>query len=811
MVRSFLLSTAAVLATPAVAQTAPAPAPDPVEVTPIDESGEDEEEAIVITGQRERGAVIGDIPPENQLSARDIRAYGASSITELLADLAPQTGSARGRGGGQPVVLLNGRRISGFGEIRDLPPEAIFRIDILPEEVALKYGYRADQRVVNFVLRPRFRSTATRLEGDVATEGGRIGGEFDVTRLLLQENGRVSLNAHVERSSALTEAERDIRLADDTLVDDRRFRTLVGAREQYRLGGTVNRTILGDVSATVDGRVERVTGRSLFGADLTGLDPLERNTTTDSGRLGFALNGNRDRWRWSADGGYEVTRSLTRSDRDEELVEPRDRARTLNRFGEVTLVANGPLAELPAGRANVTLRLSGDTRDLEGEARRGLTETSTDLGRDRVGAAVNVDLPVAKRNGALSALGNLSVNANAEVERLSHFGTLTTLGGGLVWSPVQRLNLIASVTREEGAPGLTQLGDPVLETPGTRIFDFVTGQAVEVTAITGGNPELRSDQRTIWKLGGTWQPFEKTDLDLRFDYTRSRLKDPVSTFPGPSEAIEAAFPERFTRDASGQLVRVDLRPVNFERADRDTLRWGFNFQKPLRSARPTAAQIEQLRARAGLPRREPRSEGASSGREGGAGAGQRRGGGGGFGRFGGGRQGGRLQLSVFHTVTLKDEVRIRPGLPVLDYLDGEALDGNGGRPRHQLELEGGYFNNGLGARLSANWRSGTEIEGGENGNLRFSPLTRVNLRLFANLGERFNLVAKAPWLRGAQVRFGVDNIFDAKPRVRGAGGVTPLNYQSDLLDPLGRTVSISIRKLFLPPRLRQRPAQQPGS
>jgi hypothetical protein len=27
----------------------------------------------------------------------------------------------------------------------------------------------------------------------------------------------------------------------------------------------------------------------------------------------------------------------------------------------------------------------------------------------------------------------------------------------------------------------------------------------------------------------------------------------------------------------------------------------------------------------------------------------------------------------------------------------------------------------------------------------------------------------------------------------------PVNYQPDLLDPLGRTIMISIRKLFLPP------------
>ena len=109
---------------------------------------EDEEgETIVVTGQRQRGAVIGDIPPEVQLDRREIRALGAASLSELLDAIAPQTRSGRGRDGGRPVILLNGRRISGFSEIRDIPPEAIVRIDVMPEEVALKYGYRADQRV----------------------------------------------------------------------------------------------------------------------------------------------------------------------------------------------------------------------------------------------------------------------------------------------------------------------------------------------------------------------------------------------------------------------------------------------------------------------------------------------------------------------------------------------------------------------------------------------------------------------------------------------------------------------------------------
>jgi hypothetical protein len=87
----------------------------------------------------------------------------------------------------------------------------------------------------------------------------------------------------------------------------------------------------------------------------------------------------------------------------------------------------------------------------------------------------------------------------------------------------------------------------------------------------------------------------------------------------------------------------------------------------------------------------------------------------------------------------------------------------------------------------------------------------VNLRLFANLGEQFGLVANRPWLRGTQVRLAVDNLFNARQRVRDPLGQTPINFQPDLLDPLGRNVSISVRKLFLPPPrfFRQQQPQQP--
>ena len=137
------LLAAGLLPLAAQAQTAPAgPTPTPAPRGPAAGDDGDEPDDIVVTAGRtqQRGAVIGDIPPEEQLGPAEIRSYGVSSVADLINELSPQSRSDRGRSGA-PVVLLNGRRISSFAEIRNIPTEAIARVDILPEEVALKYGY----------------------------------------------------------------------------------------------------------------------------------------------------------------------------------------------------------------------------------------------------------------------------------------------------------------------------------------------------------------------------------------------------------------------------------------------------------------------------------------------------------------------------------------------------------------------------------------------------------------------------------------------------------------------------------------------
>ncbi|MCD2315730.1 TonB-dependent receptor [Sphingomonas sp. IC-11] len=756
------------------------------------------EEDIVVTGSRvPRGSVIGDITPEVVLSGRDIRAYGASNIGELLEELAPLTGSIQGRGAGAPVVLLSGRRISGFREIRDLPPEAIQRVDILPEEVALKYGYRPDQKVVNIVLRRRFNAITAEAETNLATDGGRQVHEADVNYLRLANGSRFSVDGEYTHSNPLFETERDIANADPN-------RTLLAASDTAKLNATYNRTIFGNVSATLNGELEGTNSLAGLGSAANG-QRLLRDSRTRTGALSYALNGDLSKWRWSLDGGYTRDWTTTLTDRDYAAGVQRDRARSVTELLQTEATLSGNLADLPAGAITATLKASASMRDIHSESRRADVFTATDLSRDQVSGQANVDVPIF-RNGPIGAL---SINVNGAVDQLSDFGTLGAVGYGFNWRPVEAIRVIGSMTYEDGAPTIQQLGNPVIVTPNVRVFDLTTGQTVNAITLEGGNPNLLADQRRVLKLGLTAKPISGTDLTMLVNYTDSRIENPIASFPTATPEIEAAFPDRFDRDGAGALIRIDNRPVNFESSRQRQIRWGFNWSETLEAPPPagpdgqplTPEQIEERRSAMRERFRQERGSGTSE--SGVRTAGSRGfGGAGGFGGRGlGGGRTGRVQFSAFHTWRLEDTIRIRPGVPELDLLDGSATGARGGRPRHEIEFNAGYNRNGIGVRLNGTWESGTTLLANPGGapspeDLTFGSLFTANLRLFADLSQQRALVQKAPFFRGSRVTLAINNLFNQRLEVRDAARAVPIGYQPSLLDPLGRSVRLSFRKLF---------------
>jgi iron complex outermembrane receptor protein len=908
------------LADPAAAQTPPAvpPAGSPSDAAAATaeaqgEAGEGEE--IVVTGRKPVGSVVGDIPPEQTLSPADIRSYGVSSVADLLTELSPQTRSGRGSGGA-PVVLLNGRRIGGFSEIRDLPTEAILRVEILPEEVALKYGYRADQRVVNFVLRPRFRAYTLELNDRIATDGGRNQPEVEGDWLRVNRTGRTSVHLEYNQASALTEAERgiiqapggaasagNVTLADGTILgvpaaaangalaagdflatanpsDQARFRTLLPETKSFQANGVYATSLTDRIGATFNARVEHNVSdadRGLVASAFTlptgtpfspfaedarvtrafpELGALGQHVESTDAHLGASANGDQGRWRWTVNANADYAASDTRTqtgldttafqallDAGNAIGNPFgafDLVRTPDNLGRsrstnlsLDTLATGPLFSLPAGDANTSIRVGASSADFSSRSTRVGVVQQADISRDIGNAQVNLDLPIASRSrGVLSAIGDFSLNVNVAADHLSDFGTLWTLGYGANWSPLRGLRLIYSVTEEDEAPSAQQLGNPQVPTAGVRVFDYVRGTTATVTTVTGGNLALRADTRHVTKLGATLQPWSERDINLIANYVTERVDDPIASFPAASAAIESAFPDRFTR-VNGDLIRLDIRPINFARRERSELRYGFNVSFRLKSK--IQKELEAFRAGTGPNpfmglhppggrRRDgdaqPDGSGARAAANGGtspntarpntgdAAPEARRGGGaggggrgfGGGGRFGGGAGGGgRAQFALYHTWNFTNRVTIADGGPVLDLLNGDAVGGSGGQSRHEIEGQAGYSNNGLGARASLNFQSATRVNGGTPTSpqtLNFGSLTRLNLRLFADMGQRVDWVRAHPWLRGTRVTLSLDNAFNQRQRVTDATGTVPIGFQPGYLDPLGRTIRVSVRKLF---------------
>ena len=81
------------------------------------------------------------------------------------------------------------------------------------------------------------------------------------------------------------------------------------------------------------------------------------------------------------------------------------------------------------------------------------------------------------------------------------------------------------------------------------------------------------------------------------------------------------------------------------------------------------------------------------------------------------------------------------------------------------------------------------------GTLRFDALSTANLRLFADLAQMPAFLGK-PWARGTRLTLAVTNITNTRQKVTDATGATPLRYQQAYLDPLGRPIRVTIRKLI---------------
>ena len=515
-------------------------------------------------------------------------------------------------------------------------------------------------------------------------------------------------------------------------------------------------------------------------------NPLEQSTRALNGEANIGLNATFGKWQMNLNvqDKEAVNRSATERQDPQQSATPlvladnrnpfdadladllpvwkdHARARTGALFAQTTL--NGSPIDLPAGPLGTTF----DAQILRTRAASQNTllgvPASTNVSRTRMAIGVNADIPLTSRaKDILAVIGDVSANVDYTRIGFSNAAAANRYGYGLTWTPRDWITLNARSNFDHQPPEILALGAPTTVTPSVSVFDVLRGETVDVAQITGGNPSLTGESIRIDRLTANLHPIPKVDFGLNADYFMMERRNMISNLPIESTPIWLAFPQRFTRDASGHLTSVDLRPVNFEGQQLERIRYSFNLNLtlggagvPLPSETPSERKPDRV----------------------------------------------RLQIWASHTIFLTNRIDIRPGVPSVDLLAGGAggdtsVNFGSARPRHQVDLSVGVNTRGLGVRLTGVYRGQSLLQVGSGttaDTITFSPLATANAVIFAEAARFF---PNTPQLKATRLVLYVSNLTGVRQRVANMSGATPLRYQPGYRDALGRTIELALRKQF---------------
>jgi len=806
---------------------------------------------IVVTAPDLR-SIIKSIPPVRTLTSGEILGYNADTVGELLDDL---DADAHPSGTDKPLIMMNGKLVDRSA-IAGLPPEALDGAEILQANDATRLGGNGMQRLINIIVKHHYRGAEVTITGGTSTEGGGRSAKAATKLTLVNENKVSQVWLSYKKQQGLRESQRGIQptpalapfdfvgnvvgagggsidpaldslagvpvkiagvpgphptLADfvatanrprQSDVADMRSLTLASEAGNVRinlmrpLGGTqisIDASLDASRSHGVQGPATALLGVpsgdpfSPFGAPilverfLNEVRPLQTRKEQLVAFGSANIGGHKGGILWTALADYTLNYSRQANDTginlapvqaalsgDSASVDPfaalpvgllggrlRNQGTSTSQTITGSLMISAPLMRIAEWSLRGTLKL--DTTQNWLASRNSIAGGPTVDMFTRYGSSggdFSLSLPVQP----FRAFGQFVLEGGVGARRVSDFHVLTDYHYGLGWTPSSNVSLNVNMASVATAPPASSLAAPEVTTPNVPIFDYVRGQSALVSLISGGNPSLLPARSRSMVASLLIIPARTSPWRFTLDYRTTSTNGQASALPGVTAAVEQAFPERFVRAPDGTLLSLDNRPINIDREE--SAEWGSEITYS-HSFGKTAEPVMLG------PGSHDSDDKASN----------------------------ILRFSLSQTWRLKDAVRIRQGLPLLDLLSGATLGGNG-LSRHTVEASAGGNMNGLGFSLAGHWKSGTRVQSADPASaLRFSGLFTADVGLIANLGQ-MRAFRGDTWMKNLRITFNVVNVADSRMRVRNGLGVTPLNYQPGYLDPLGRTISLTIRKLF---------------
>ncbi len=428
------------------------------------------------------------------------------------------------------------------------------------------------------------------------------------------------------------------------------------------------------------------------------------------------------------------TGTLDQDDLDRFFSDPVEIRQTRYRF-ETEMSLDGALFELPAGSVRQTtqfrfLRTINVNKTSDPLADTPNIRTVQTRYQGRIGLSV----PLLGKDFSLPLLRRLALFASISPFAQTGASPDINYAYGATWSPWKAIE--ASIRRRVSVrvPDQSDLFEAVVTNDNVPIFDPVTGETAFIEVIDGGNPDLQPASLTNTEYRLRFRPSFLDGFSVQVLYTTVLGENDIAPLPPFDANTEVLFPDRVVRNETGQLVRLDRRPVNLLERRREDLNVGFDYSPPRARDKP---------------------RGAFSWRVGGQ-----------------------------YKRRLKDTNLVSPTAPLQDLLNGET-GLTGIRDVFNADLELGV--RGLNARIAVEYQSDqVNRSASEDGvDVFFPSLTRatVDLRYRFGKGRLFKTPSS---LDGLSLGFTVRNIFNSRRNVVDENGVTPTRFQLDYEDPLGR-------------------------
>ncbi len=761
----------------------------------IAEPGEDNPQGqpIIVEGRRWGRA---EIDAEAEIEESEIASFAATTVGELLEATAFLVS-----GSGQvPEVLVNGRRIANPGELDDYPKEALARIAILPKNAAAAYGFAQGKRVVNLELKRRFATWRSEAGAEAPTAGGRRSSKLSIGRFAIDYDTRWNIGATYSHDTELLKSERaipaqaavlqqfdnldqgnaSIDAADYEALLPRAHSAAVNASATHPFGafsGTLN------IAANRSRSIQKIglspaTVSQAIGRSLTPLDfqtrqmgspvpytALENRQTSESLAAGLAISGPVAGWqsnlslRYGVDWASTDRQSGYLTDGPQQIVDDRhirtadvpglhsqtNRLRSKSEAYTLSLTAGNSIATLPAGPARASLSLNASHRRMKftdlAPSTAGSSRSATQS--ERVDGLVSFSLPLTgEGTEPFAVLGKVDASATGAFRKVSGVPANYRIGGAIDWSPIKSVNLRVAYSHENTEPKYDQLYAPRVEIL-KRVFDFTRGEYVQPLFRLGGNEALVGGSLESFTADLRATPFGGHLLSVDLGYHHTRAQGGIASLPALTPEVEAAFPERVFRNARGELIAIDARPINIGSDVTKRLTSGLSLRwSQLRNSHQDAEKV-----------------------------------GGAFTPW-------TITGSLTHRWELKSETAIRRGLSVIDRLDAN------GQARHSIAFHLNVGRKGLGANFGGTWTGAARVARDGAVAYRYPPSSTFNLGGFVELGTVIPGAKAKDWVDALKLSLDVRNLFDSRRWVESSTRMEGFSRYE--LDPLGRTIRFAI-------------------